>query len=84
MLGALIRMGVAAVLAGLAALGVAWLLGPLLDGAGPVGRAWVELGVATVVGLPVTVAAMLLLRVPELTALRRRLRGRAAGAERPA
>ena len=77
-LGALIRMAVAAVLAALAALGVAWLLGPVLAGAGPVGRAWAELGVAGVVGLPVTVVAMLLLRVPELAALRRRI-ARGAG-----
>jgi putative peptidoglycan lipid II flippase len=83
-LGALIRMGVAAVLAGLAALGVSWLLGPLLEGVGPVGRAWAELGVAAVVGLPAAVAAMLLLRVPELAAVRRRLPGGAASTKRGA
>ena len=50
---------------------------------GPVGRAWAELGVAVVVGLPTTVAAMLLLRVPELAAARRRLRSRATSSGRP-
>ena len=83
-LGALIRMGVAAVLAGLAALGVAWLLGPLLDGAGPVARAWAELGVATVGGLPRAVVAMVLLRGLEQAAARRRRRGRAASTGRGA
>jgi putative peptidoglycan lipid II flippase len=76
-LGALARMAVAAVLAALAALGAVWLLGPLLDGLGPVVRAWVQLGVAAVVGVPAAVVAMLALRVPELAALRRRLPGRA-------
>ena len=53
-LGALIRMAVAAVLGGLAALAVARLLGPAAPGVGPVGRAWAELGIAAVVGVPAT------------------------------
>ncbi len=77
-LGAVVRMGVAAVLAALAALGAVWLVGPLLDDLGPVARAWVQLGVAAVVGGLVTVVAMLALRVPELAVLRRRLPGRAS------
>jgi putative peptidoglycan lipid II flippase len=74
-LGAVVRTAVAAVLAALAALGAVELLGPLLDGLGPVARAWVQLGVAAVVGGPVAVVAMLAVRVPELAALRRRLPG---------
>ena len=79
-LGALLRMAAASVLAALAAQGVFWLVTPLLDGAEPVARAWVELGVAAVVGGPVAVAAMLALRVPELGAVRRRLSGRRSSA----
>jgi putative peptidoglycan lipid II flippase len=71
-LGALARMALAAVLAALAAFGLVALLDPALDGLAAVARAWVELAVAAGVGLPVAVAAMLLLRVPELAALRRR------------
>ncbi len=71
-LGALARMALAAVLAALAAFGLVTLLDPALDGLAAVARAWVELAVAAGVGLPVAVAAMLLLRVPELAALRRR------------
>jgi putative peptidoglycan lipid II flippase len=72
-LGALVRMTAASVLAALAALGAFWLVGPLLGDVGPVARAWVQLGVAAVVGGPAAVAVMLALRVPELAALRRRL-----------
>jgi putative peptidoglycan lipid II flippase len=77
-LGALARMALAAVLAALAASGLVALLDPVLDGLAAVARAWVELAVAAGVGVPVAVAAMLLLRVPELAALRRR-RPRATG-----
>ena len=79
-LGALLRMAVASVLAALAAQGVFWLVAPVFDGAEPVARAWLELGVAAVVGGPVAVAAMLALRVPELRAVRRRLSGRTGSA----
>jgi putative peptidoglycan lipid II flippase len=79
-LGALLRMTAASVIAAVAAWGVFWLVGPLLVGIGPVAAAWVALGVATVVGLPVAVGAMIALRVPELAALRRRLAGRTAAA----
>ncbi len=71
-LGAVARMALAAVVAALAASGLVALLDPVLDGLAAVVRAWVELAVAAGVGLPVAVAAMLLLRVPELAALRRR------------
>jgi hypothetical protein len=43
-----------------------------------VGRAWAELAVAVMVGGPAVVAAMIALRVPELTAVRRRVLGRKA------
>jgi putative peptidoglycan lipid II flippase len=75
-LGAVTRMTVAAVLAGVVALAAAWLLGSALQRHDPVGRAWAELAVAAIVGGPAVVVAMLVLRVPELTAVRRRLLGR--------
>jgi putative peptidoglycan lipid II flippase len=75
-LGALARMAVASVLGGLVAFGAVLLLGPVLPPIGPVAGSWFELGVAAVVGVPVTLALMLLLRVPELAAVRHRLLGR--------
>ena len=72
-LGALLRMLTASALAGLAALAAVLLLRRVLPVLGPVAGSWVELGVAAAVGLPVAGLAMLLLRVPELAALRARL-----------
>jgi putative peptidoglycan lipid II flippase len=77
-LAALARMAVAACLAGLVALAAVRLLDPALDGLGPMARAWSELAVAAAVGGPAVVAALLALRVPELTALRRRVLGNRA------
>jgi putative peptidoglycan lipid II flippase len=77
-LAALARMAVAAGLAGLVALAAVRLLEPAVAGLGPVGRAWAELAVAVMVGGPAVVAAMIALRVPELTAVRRRVLGRKA------
>jgi putative peptidoglycan lipid II flippase len=78
-LGALLRMGAASVLAGAVTLGaVLVLLAPLPVDLPPVARAWSVLGVATVVGAPLVVLAMALLRVPELTTLRSQLRRRVA------
>jgi putative peptidoglycan lipid II flippase len=77
-LAALARMAVAAGLAGLVALAAVRLLEPAMAGLGPVGRAWSELAVAVMVGGPAVVAAMIALRVPELTAVRRRVLGRKA------
>jgi putative peptidoglycan lipid II flippase len=73
-LGALSRMTVASVLGALAGFGAVLLVGPVLPAVGPVAGAWIELVIAGVVGVPAVVAAMLLLRVPELAAVRRRLR----------
>lgn len=72
-LRAVLRMAAAAVLAGILTFGAVLLLRPVLAGLGPVARAWIELGVAAAVGGPVVVGAMLALRVPELTALGRRV-----------
>jgi putative peptidoglycan lipid II flippase len=77
-LGSLARMTVAAVFAGLAAFGVVLLVGPALPALGPVAGSWVELGVAALVGVPVSAVAMMLLRVPELAAVRRGVLGRRA------
>lgn len=73
-LGALLRTLTASVLAALAALAAVLLVRGVLPDLGPVARAWVELGVAALVGVPVAAVAMLVLRVPELAALRARLR----------
>ena len=77
-LAALARMAVAAGLAGLVALAAVRLLEPAVADLSPVGRAWSELAVAVMVGGPAVVAAMIALRVPELTAVRRRVLGRKA------
>jgi putative peptidoglycan lipid II flippase len=69
----LLRTAVASVLAGLAALGAVLLVRPVLPAVGPFAGAWIDLAVAAAVGIPVAVAAMLVLRVPELAAVRRRL-----------
>jgi putative peptidoglycan lipid II flippase len=76
--GAMARMAVGAVLGGLAAYAAVRVLGLALPAVGPIASSWVELGIAAVVGVPATVVAMLALRVPELAALRRRLRGEMA------
>ncbi|OLT11962.1 murein biosynthesis integral membrane protein MurJ [Pseudonocardia sp. CNS-139] len=66
-----------ALLASLAGMALAWgvvvlLAGPLA-GLPPLGRAWVEIAIAVVVGGPVTVVGMRLLRVREVEAVARRL-----------
>jgi putative peptidoglycan lipid II flippase len=84
-LGSLLRLTAVSVLAGLVTLGALLvLLAPLPPDLSPVARAWAVLGVATVVGGPVVVLAMMLLRVPELATLRSQLRRRVApGVTRP-
>jgi putative peptidoglycan lipid II flippase len=72
-LGALARMAAASVVAALAAFGVVLVIAPALPPVGPVTGSWIELAVATVIGVPAAVIAMLVLRVPELGALRERL-----------
>ena len=73
-LGALLRVLVASAVAGLAAWGAMLLARRVLPALGPVAGSWVDLGVAALVGLPVAAVAMVVLRVPELAALRGRLR----------
>lgn len=73
-LGALLRMLAASGVAGLAALGAVLLVRRFLPVLGPVAGAWADLGVAALVGVPVAALAMVVLRVPELAALRSRLR----------
>jgi putative peptidoglycan lipid II flippase len=78
-LAAVTRTGVASAVAGLAAWGAVRLLAPVLAPLPPVPAAWLQLAVATLVGAPTVVGAMLVLRVPELAAVRRtvaRLTGR--------
>jgi putative peptidoglycan lipid II flippase len=77
-LGALVRMAIASVIGAVAAFGVVVLVGPTLPLVGPVLGSWIELVIAAVIGAPVVVAAMLLLRVPEVAALRRRVTGKVA------
>jgi putative peptidoglycan lipid II flippase len=60
------RALVAALVAGLLAFGVVWLVGGLLVGAGPPARAWLELMIAFLVLGPVSVLGMRLLRVREM------------------
>jgi putative peptidoglycan lipid II flippase len=76
-LRALLRTATASVLAGLLTFG-ALLVVPLPADLSPVARAWSVLAIATVVGGPAVVAAMLLFRVPEVAALRRRVTGKVA------
>jgi putative peptidoglycan lipid II flippase len=73
-LGALLRVLVASAVAGLAAWGAMLLARRVLPALGPVAGSWVDLGVAALVGLPVAAVAMVVLRVPELAAVRGRLR----------
>jgi len=77
-LGALARMALASVVGAAVAFGVVLLVGPALPAVGPVAGSWIELVIAAVVGGPVVLAAMSLLRVPEVAALRRRVTGKVA------
>jgi hypothetical protein len=77
-LGALARMTLASVVGAAVAFGVVLLVGPALPAVGPVAGAWIELVIAAVVGGPVVLAAMSLLRVPEVAALRQRVTGKVA------
>jgi putative peptidoglycan lipid II flippase len=64
---------VASVVGGLLAYGVVLLLGGVLAGLSPLGKAWATLAIALVVAGPVTLLGMRLLRVRELDPLMRRL-----------
>jgi putative peptidoglycan lipid II flippase len=64
---------VASVVGGLLAYGVVLLLGGVLAGLSPLGKAWATLAIALVIAGPVTLLAMRLLRVRELDPLMRRL-----------
>lgn len=77
-LGALVRMALASVVGAAVAFGVVVLVGPALPLVGPVAGSWIELVIAAVVGGPVVVGAMLLLRIPEVAALRHRVTGKVA------
>ncbi len=77
-LGVLVRVAVASVFGAVLAFGVVLLIGPALPAVGPVAGSWIELLIATVIGGPAVVVAMLALRVPEVAALRRRVTGKMA------
>ena len=77
-LGVLVRVAVASVFGAALAFGVVLLIGPALPAVGPVAGSWIELMIATVIGGPAVVVAMLALRVPEVAALRRRVIGKMA------
>lgn len=77
-LGVLVRVAVASVIGAALAFGAVLLIGPALPAMGPVAGSWIELMIATVIGGPAVVVAMLALRVPEVAALRRRVIGRMA------
>jgi putative peptidoglycan lipid II flippase len=77
-LGVLVRVAVASVFGAVLAYGAVLLIGPALPAVGPVAGSWIELMIATVIGGPAIVVAMLALRVPEVAALQRRVIGKMA------
>ena len=77
-LGVLVRVAVASVFGAVLAFGAVLLIGPALPAVGPVAGSWIELLIATVIGGPAIVVAMLALRVPEVAALQRRVIGKVA------
>ena len=77
-LAVLVRMALASVFGAVLAFGTVLLVGPALPAVGPVGGSWIELMIAAVIGGPAVVVAMLVLRVPEVVALRRRVTGKVA------
>ena len=78
MLAVLVRMALASVFGAVLAFGTVLLVGPALPAVGPVGGSWIELMIAAVIGGPAVFVAMLVLRVPEVAALRHRVTGKVA------
>jgi len=77
-LGVLVRVTVASIFGAALAFGAVLLIGPTLPAVGPVAGSWIELMIATVIGGPAVLVAMLALRVPEVAALQRRVIGKMA------